>query len=160
MQLLKHKKRTPCAATKTRHSKTDQCARGDIKENQQDARGLRAGQAPRPVPRPGSRLSAIINEAVSHMPLGLLTVSVPVAVSPPSPERGNVPGLSATSSVCLQAGSEPHLRGRSGTAQVHAILGGLQPSLGGPWLELSAQHVRQQILQLVLVSDNGYLAQP
>lgn len=42
---------------------------------------------------PGSRLSAIINEAVAHTPLRLLTVSVPVAVSPPSPERGNVPGF-------------------------------------------------------------------
>lgn len=68
MLLLKHKKRTPRAATKTRHSKTDQCAQGDIKENQQDARGLGAARRPALSPA-GSRLSAIINEAVSHTPL-------------------------------------------------------------------------------------------
>lgn len=55
--------------------------------------GPRRGPGAPPRPRPGSRLSAIINEAVAHTPLRLLTVSVPVAVSPPSPERGNVPGF-------------------------------------------------------------------
>ena len=58
--LLKHRKRTPHAAVKTRHSKTNKCAQGNVKENQQDQEGPQPGQgAPAASPSPPAFFSTV-----------------------------------------------------------------------------------------------------
>lgn len=92
-------------------------------------------------PRPGPRLLR------SQLPACLSDYSRPQSrhASPPALNVGTFRAFLPP--LRLQAGSEPHPRARAGTAPVHAILKGPQRASAAPGLDLSARHVRQQILR-------------